>query len=884
MGLTPIMTMLMEELIVTFAKIDKKSPRFKILKRRTEETLRSNAHSRTDQFAVANQLEGLQEKFQILNRDELADALRTRLTELNEHQNSYFPEILSFLLQLADRPVQLSKVDRIESFKSQEHAESPSWTELDVSGAAYSEEDIWEPVDFGAGSSDDDLSSVASDSYHARTFPHTSIALEEDYVIPEELFSSGEDEDLLVSIKSAQFWRNEVNVSTGQPESVSSHVLTELQIVRETIFMLQGLPTSLFWRLDGSVEVDRRYRLAHLSSETLSSLLHSFSSIGSKIDVLRRYNQVPRIIPYMQTFHRGIEDRLCEFDRLLSDMQSQYLSQSGVVAVSLLQLFENVLRESKLLLLLADIVSSLKHDTSNNPVRCLDLLYDSVCMTQATGDDNEFKFLAQLFFSCFETYARPIRLWMERGELEESLQDSFFIRDNRNHEQDLRTLWHGWYTLDESAWFSNAPKFIQPIARKIFVAGKSMVFLQHLDVSEGETNARKSLLTFGDVFPEDSTSNYMPFSALLDSAFGRIVDENHSFTSSLLRRELGQQCGLWVSLQALEHIYFCKDMSVFGSIDSKIFDLIDRGRGAWDDRFLLTELAQSAFGTLPFIDSSRVVVRSIKDPHNKPNTRGRSVKILRAISFDYVLPWPVANIITKEAILSYQRLSTFLMQIRRAKYTIVKQWPRYSHVVNRDSQNRNDTLAYSLRHNMLWFLNTLYSHMTDFVISTATTSLRKDLSGCNDVDAMVAVHQSYTSSLEDQCLLSKNLYPLYEAIITLLDLCISFADLQSIRYNQTTTHPKSAQKVHGHDQYQSDDEDEEDELDDQDNPEPEEKHIRLHETQYVQRLKDTRDQFNQHIVFLAAGLKGVGRANAQISWEILAERLEWRKERAADHV
>ncbi|KAB8073281.1 Spc98 family-domain-containing protein [Aspergillus leporis] len=871
---------LMEELIATSAKIDRKSPRFKLLKRRAEDTLRANAHGRTDQFAVANQLEGLQEKFQVLNKDELADALRTRLNELDRHQGSCFPEILSLLLQLADRPAQLSKVDRVGPSKPQELAKPLSWTDLDASGAAYSDEDIWEPVDFDAGSSDDDLSSVSSDSDYPQSLLQASIALDEDYVIPEEeLFSSGEDEELVLSIKSAQFWKNENSTGTGQDGGVSSCVLTELQIVRETIFMLQGLPTSIFWRLDESVEVDRRYTLAHLSSETLFSLLRSFSSIGAKIDVLRRYTKIPRVIPYLQTFHRGIEDCLCNFDRCLSDLQSQYLSQSGTVSVSLLQLYENVLRESKLLLLLSEVVANLQHDASDSQVRCLDLLYDSVCMAQATGDDKEFKFLAQLFFSCFETYARPIRLWMERGELEETLRGSFFIRDSRNENNDLQTLWHEWYTLDESAWASNSPKFIQPVARKIFIAGKSMVFLRRLNVSESEAHARKSTLAFGDVFPEDSISICLPFSALLDSAFGRIVDENHSFTSSLLRRELDQQCGLWISLQALEHIYLCKDMSVFGAIDNKIFELIDRGRDAWNDRYLLTELAQSAFSVLPFIHPSRVIVRSSKDPNNnKPNTRSRSVKILRAISFDYILPWPVANIITKEAILSYQRLSTFLMQIRRAKYTIVKQRLQYSHATNQDSESRNNGLAYALRHNMLWFLNTLYCHMTDFVISTTTNSLRKDLSACSDVDAMVAAHRSYMSSLEDQCLLSHSLYPLHQGIITIIDLCISFADLQSARYNQKNRNAKLAQKEYGHGKDESD-EDEDDEESDDPDAEDSENNNPAQETQYVQRLKEIRDQFNRLVGFMSAGLKGVGRAEAQLSWEILAEKLEWRKER-----
>ncbi|KAE8154239.1 Spc98 family-domain-containing protein [Aspergillus avenaceus] len=837
---------LTDQLIATVANIYLNAPRFKFLKRRAEDILKANAHGRTDQFAVAHQLEGLQEKFQVLNRDELADALRIRLTELNEHRGSCFPEILSLLLQLADRPAQLSTVERIGSSRPQEHVKPLTWTDLDVSGSAFCEDDIWENVDYGADSSDD-LSSVSSDSDPA-PIPQTPIVIEENYVVPDELFSSGEDEELVTSIKAARFWRDENNI---QNHGISTRTLTELQIVRETIFMLQGLPTSVFQRLEQRIGVDRRYKIEHLSNETLFSLLQSFSAIGSRIDILRRYTQIPRVIPYIQTFHRGIEDRLASFDRYLSTEHAKFLSQAESVSVSLLQLYEDVSRESKLLLLLAEITSNLGK-TSDNPVRCLDLLYDSICMTQATGDDNEFKFLSQLFFSCFETYARPIRRWMERGELENSHQGAIFVRDDRSNKTDLRTLWHDWYSLDESSWLSNAPKFIQPIAQKIFVTGKSMVFLRHLNVSEVQEHTHQTTLTFEDVFPEDSAALCLPFSSLLDSAFGRIVHENHAFASALLRKELDQQCGLWISLQALEHIYLAKDMSVSAAIDHKIFDLLDRNR-AWNDRFLLTEVAQTAFATLPFIDVSRVIVRSHKDP-STPQTTPKSIKILQAISFDYILPWPVANIITKPSLKAYQRISTFLMQIRRAKYTIVKQ-----------RLHSYPAQAYALRHTLLWFLNTLYSHITDYIISTTSLSLRKSLQTALDVDAMIAAHKTYISSLQDQCLLSPTLLPLHESLISLLDLCIAFADLQSMRASQ------DSRPEYGRDKFESDDSDSDDDA--------VPVHGTLHDTQYLQRLRDIRNQFNQIVAFMVAGLKGIGRVNGQLSWEILAEKLEWRRDR-----
>jgi gamma-tubulin complex component 5 len=792
-----------------------------------------------------------------------------------------------------------SRVDRLPKPKVDEDAKQLSWTEWDASGSAYCDEDIWECVDYGADSSseeeDDLVSSGRSDASISHTLPSSPIASEEDYEIPDEVFSPGMDVVLVDSIKEAQFWRPKKQAESNQVQNFHSRVVTELQIIREALFMLQGLPTSLFWRLDDSVEVDRRYTLTHASTEALSSLLRSFSMIGANIDVTRRFTKITQVVPYMQTFHRCVEDRLSQFDAFLSEVQTQCISQGATFSVSLLQLAEDVRSASAMLVLLADLISSLKNNTPDDGIRCLDLLYDAVCMKQATGDDGEFRFLASLFFSCLETYIRPIGRWMEEGRLD-SREGISFIIDKRG-DKDLRTLWREWYTMDNAF---GLPRFMKPVAQKIFTAGKSMVFLQHLNVLEKLEGSKTTALSLERIYGGDSSSLLcLPFAAICESAIDKLVEANHSFASELLRKELDEQCGLWNSLQALEHIYLCKDLSVSAIIDNKVFDLMDRGRGAWSDRYLLTELAQSAFSSMPFIDHSRIIVRS----HQDPQGRSRSVKALRTISFDYILPWPIANIITKDAIQSYQRISTFLMQIRRAKHLIVKQRLKYTNEADEFSEDTSsNALSYSLRHHMLWFLNTLYSHITDFVISAATESLRKSLSSAKDVDDMIATHRAYMSSLEDQCLLSSNLLPLHQATINLLDLCVYFADIQATRYGDKlfdqrtpTKYAKISQSRNRlsrrkhrdaflDDPVHSDDDDDDDDDDTQDESDEDIGNttgISFHEAPYAHRLRDIKGHFDQLIAFLTAGLKGVGRVDGQISWEILAEKLEWRKRRLA---
>lgn len=831
------------------------------MKRRVQLGLRTTSHTRTDQFAVAKQLEGLQEKFRILNRDELAEALQSQLVELEKTRNSWFPEILCLLLQLSDRPALLSTVKHsAEGVETAETKQSLSWSHINVEGIAFNDEDIWEKVDFAGDSSDDDFS-VASDASFSRQRPQSSTTVEEDYVVPDDMFLSAQDEDVVTSIRKAQFWKPENQPVEFHGKDDSSRLITESQLCREVIFMLQGLPTSVFRHLDGEIKVNYGYKLAHSSNEALASLLQCFSEIGANINVIRRFTKVPQTIPYMQTFCRAIEERLLEFDKILSQLQCKHLSVD--YTISILQLLADVRQHSHELLLLSDMIAKLGEISIDQPMRCIDLLYDLICMHEALGDETSSRNLAQLFFMCFKTYTRSARLWMEKGQVD-ALDSTFFVRTI--HENGgLRTLWHDWYVLDMGHKGQKVPKFLATSIQKVFTAGKSMVFLRHLNAMPDPADSQD------DNCPLESSLS-LPFSALVESAFEKLVNVDHSLSASLLRTELGQQCGLWASLDALHHVYLGKDMSATSAIDAKIFELLDRGR-FWD-RFLLTEVARTAFAPISVVETSKLLIRPANLSSSQYQTR--SVRVFQAISIDYGLPWPIANIITEDVMHSYQRVSTFLMQIRRAKYSIVKQRIRDAR-----RASETDTLVNILRHNMLWFLDFLYGHLTYLVISTETQALHKALSGAQDVDAMIAAYQSYMVSLEAQCLLSKDLSQVHEAIISILDLCVHFASLQTAHsldgqdsgLSAVNMKTSRATKLPGDDFDSDDDHDyEDDELSHEQTLT-----ASFSDSSYIQQVQKVKHQFDHLATFVIHSLKGRARADGLPSWEILADRLEWRQ-------
>ncbi|KKZ67330.1 hypothetical protein EMCG_06979 [[Emmonsia] crescens] len=878
------------------------SRRFHKLKHLVERTLKQNNAGRTDHLDVARRLDGLQEKFQILNNDALSDALHSRLEELNQKRSHRGPEALSLLLELSDRPAVHSKVEDLDSLQRPASPPPLTWNDINASDPPSDQEGIWQDIDYAALSSDDDLSSISSGVSIPRIIPQRPIAPLDDVKAPESSFLPVEDEPSLSRIQELDLWRNRV-ADTSQPVSDDDLYLTEFRVIRETIFMLHGLPTALFWYLDGSVEVDRRFKLHHASTIAFGNLLQSFGVLGAQLHVIRQFAKHPQKLQFMQMFQREVEVYLAKFDKTLSNLEAEYSGTTESSALSLLRLYSNVYEDTYLLRELSELINKLADQSPSEAFQCLDLLYDLVCSKQACGDDANFQHVAKIFFKCFEVYARPIRLWIETGQLDRTL-GSFFVSDSGRQLTDLRTLWHDWFILDEIQGRLYAPNFLHPAARKIFTTGKSMIFLHRLGMDPEVLETPKCInFSYEHICSSDFFSPLVPFPVFLERSFDRLIDANHTFASNLLRKQLDEQCGLWISLEALEYIYLGKDLSLSSIIDHEVFDLIDKGIQSWNDRFFLTELAQGTFGSLACIDPSRLIIRSKQVGVRDFEHHCRSVQILKAIAMDYILPWPVANIITKQSLSAYRRVSTFLMQLRRAKFVVERQRLLRSLHSETKSEKKDDVLGYSIRHHLLWFLNVLYAHLTQLVICSSTVSMKESLSKAKDVDGMIAAHQSYTSSLEDQCLLSPNLAPIYQAVISLLDLCIHFSDIQISRHGDNQFDQGNSRSLHSSTglryrtsgslhrrrrrsrsrDNESSSFDDDDDVDDVDDgmmvDEGNLTSVSFLETSYRNQLIGVRDKYEQLCSFITAGLRGMGRVDGHQSWEILAEKLEWRKSR-----
>ncbi|KAI9822683.1 MAG: hypothetical protein M1827_000402 [Pycnora praestabilis] len=882
--------------VVTGLSLKTDARAFALCKEPTLKGLKSHNFGRTNQFDVSHRLQGLEEKFRVLNNEDLADTLRRSLNELSNVSSKWAPEILSLCLELSDKPAVNSRIQDLEFLQPPDPPLPLTLAEIIADDPLDGDEIPYQRT-HSDESSEEEHTDDGQDSSITTAETQTSTILEEGEAAYAQAFVVPTLDKELQGITNSQFWIKKMNavaeehgLSLSASGEQGTRIVTELQAVRETIFMLLGLPTSLYVidEITGTINPDRRYTLRHSSEDAFGKILKSFTSVGQKLSELRSWIAKPQTVPLLQTFKAAIEKRMRASTMVLSAIQCRSVASESEEIVSLLRTDTEIQGGLQSLLQLADLVWEIDSTSESQAFRCLELLFDHTCLFQMVGNQAGYEYMAALFFECLGSYIRPIRIWMEQGELSKDNEDFFICTTNNNLQP--KSLWHDQFTIRQSASGKlHVPSFLHAATKMIFTTGKSVVFLKRLGFHDRNTIAStldEPKLDYHTVCEATAEAALAPFSELFDLAFDRWINSKHHSASLILRERLYSQCGLWRSLDALEHIYFLKDGALIGIITSTIFEKIDKGKEAWNDRFLLTELARSVFGNLNCVDAEKLIIRSSAGEYRDVQSRRRSVKILNSISIDYVLPWPIMNIIKKESLIVHQHIFTFLLQVRRAKQILERQRLLKENVSIVDNDDGEIDAAYLLRHRLLWFANTIYSYVTETVIMPSTSTMLQQMANAKDIDAMVAVHEAFCLRLEDQCLLSKKLAPIRQSIRFLLDLAIFFSDAHSAYTGERlfdttnrsmTSHNRLLPWRRKYHRNEDDDISSSDEEDDE-GRDADISYISFQETAYADRLQNMKEQFNRLSNFVIAGLRSISRAGGEPCWEMLAEKLVWGRE------
>jgi gamma-tubulin complex component 5 len=867
MAHTAAVSSMVEELIKVTTKTSS-GPQFERYKGLALREFATPQSGRTDQYLVNSRLEGLEEKARILNNDPLADVLHARLAELLPRSDTWIPEILTLLLQLSDRPVQNTKLEDLVLLKKDPTAAPLTWADIVADDPLDDQEGLWKNVDFSADAFDEDESVEVDEADESEQTPSSNLLNSESIEVTLDSLLVPENTSRLHEIEDVQFWQKKSAVSDGdhQPKLL----LTELQVIREVIFMLLGLPTSIFTTDAMScIVVNSDLAVRQLSQRALADLLQGFTIIGDKLAAIRQWSRRRTEVPLEQTFQAALVSRLVDIDSTFHKIQARIHRPQAQRTPSLMQLYHEVSHNSRFILQICEIINDVKLKPKPQlPFGILERCFDGTCVNQSMGDAEEYEYMAKLFFDCFQTYLRPIRYWMESGQLNRHDRIMFI----RKSEEDvpLDSLWQKqFYLLQNDTAQLHAPRFLHLAAKKIFNTGKSVAFLRQLRYEVDQVGVlphTKSEMKLEEVCRELDVGMLSPFTELFDMAFDSWIDSRYHLSSSVLRGQLETEYGLQRSLDALQFVYFCRNGSVSSNISLIIFEKIDRGNQRWNDSFILTELFQEAFGCLACVDIESLEVRS-----NEPSRKaGRSMSVLEDLRVFYTLSWPIANIIRLESMKTYQRVFIFITQIQRAQYLLQRQ--KLSRNAS-TSDKEPVLLIYRLHHQLLWFTSTIQSYTTDVVLSATNADMLVRMRSAEDVDSMIEVHDKYISQLQDRCFLTKQHSPIRQATVSLLDLTVLFSDVQASYSRQPSLERHETLEAYSQHRKGAPEASQDDDDSDDNAGKAEVCPISNTDLPDVDKLRSMCDTFGKLHGFVTAAVQGVSKANDAACWEILANNL-----------
>ncbi|XWW96717.1 hypothetical protein V2A60_004696 [Cordyceps javanica] len=727
---------------------------------------------RTNHFEVENSLAGLQERFRVNSRDALADELKARLDRLRHLGFKWYPETLHLLLELSDQPTQNTRLEnllRICSDDDDKGRPKLRWEDIAREDGWGQDSDIWDSINYsdesgdeifehGPGSESDESSNFGGDAPAGRT--------------AQDLIIHPENDDALKVVMTQQKWKHEEPTQdlSGRVHKIG---LSEMQALREVLFMLHGLPTTLF---DANGAPDPDFQISNIAWQTHKSLLTSFSEAGGYISILRHFAAQREKEPQLQALQDCVAKRVRVLDKHLASIQERLANPADQVVISLIAAREELAPILEPLFKLSGLILKVQQNPTSDNFRYLELLFDESSMAQLTGNQQLYEFLARVFLECFTVYLREIRSWVEEGRLLPS-DEAFFIY-NGSEDVPLGDIWQHRFKLRRTEDGQLlAPNFVHPAADKIYTTGKSIVILRllgRLKVEDSLRSDQEQILTYETICPPGFES--APFPDLFNMALGQWIDRKYTAVSSALKSVIFDDCGFEAALHLLHDVYLMSDGAAASSFCERLFAKLDAKDVNWQNRRALTTSAQEAFAVTE--ETSRLVVSvDAADGRHVSATEARSsvTAALPLVQVAYRPEWPVQMILDTQSTAHYQSVFTFLLQIKRAAHALhtgrlLDDLRSEDGADSADKEARG--LFYAARSSLVWFVDTLQTYLTTVVLIPQTARMQRELRAAQDVDGMMLAHAQCAKHMIDQLCLGPKLGPMRDAILEVLDLGI----------------------------------------------------------------------------------------------------------------
>lgn len=730
---------------------------WKKVSEQTAKVVRDQTHPRTNQFEVKGRLDGLVEKFSVLNREDLAEGLQARLDELSIDYK-WLPEVFALLLELSDQPAKKTDVSVLQQFSPERTVNQELLLARLLASDARDEQGLWENIERGYHSSGDesaqnDARSEATVSTQATSLDHSDL----DSLAASRL--SVPDDAAINALRAVRQTEREIRGD-------ATKLITELQFVREMLTMFRGQATFCFSvsGLDNRVTASPSVKLANTSHDVVAHISTQAADIGTKLNYLRHWSQLQQTSPHLQGIQTAVTDALGAFNISVNEIERRFVSMRTRVVVSIIDVFAQVRRISDPLVQLSRVIrEATSNSHAGNVFRVMDALYDAACTASLTGDLAALRLLANTYLAGLKLYLRIVADWVQSAFVRTTQGEESFVSVS-DSSCDLGAIWQQKFslrrTMDNSPF---APKCIHTLIDTIFASGKSRYLLRQLrnrngDHDEYTFSTPPNHIAF-ESMDSMSEDDFLPFSQLVEHGLKTWIAELAVGPQLQVHSVLLHERGLLRALYALPFVYFGKDGSSYQAFAEGVIHYLSSSTKTQAHSMLETAIARTTIGSSSHVESDALsFTHDVKISYHHETITTR----LADCHLEYIFTWPVQNITGCRTSRTHSRAQVLLSQLHYARSGLTE-------TAQLSTVHEASPGALRLRQRLLWLVDVFYYHLVTATSDIHATMMR-DVETAGSIDSMIAVWESYDKQLQIALLLTSKLRPVHDALVTVLEL------------------------------------------------------------------------------------------------------------------
>jgi len=522
-----------------------------------------------------------------------------------------------------------------------------------------------------------------------------------------------------------------------------------------------------------------KYSIDEKCDRSLKSLTIDPLRLVHCVDVIRRF------VKHRSDFHYGYLSHAlaAELENFIQEVNLQIINfetrqKENNFKKSLQQLttyIRPILNQAKLI---SDLCTELFKSNARGAV-ILSILHEKAL--NSAGDIGGQNILYLLTKETSKPYLNMITAWIQQGILIDDHSEFMITAREELGKEKLQNVYNDSYWEQHySIVRERIPRFLEPFAEKILNTGKYLNVIRECGIKLQPSQTEQVAYHMG------------PNCVRL---FEAPIDKCYKFAAKVLVDLLMKEHNLISRLKSVKR-FFLLDQ---GDFLNQFIDLADDElkmpvsdiTSSRLEALLEISIRTSAADKDPYKDDLKVVLSdkdlitqlmsvisiesSEEETLKRLNPKDLDLSGLEALSFDYVVKWPLSLIISRKKIVHYQLLFRFLFYTKHIERIVNNVWLTSTQLTKQYGCHTLYYKAAILRNKMLNFVLNLQTYVTNEVIEPNWHTLMTTLKNVQNIDEVLNAHDQFLETCLRECHLSnKAIFKLIHKLMAKVTIYVNF--------------------------------------------------------------------------------------------------------------